>query len=163
MILPVLFTKTAPSSTSSGMHNWQQRLNTMFSYFMSCLLMYLIPMIAITSYLLWKPAPKVDLYVNHVNIVKGIEDPFMNRLTNLVKFNLSLDADFSKLMHWNTKQIVLYLVLEYTTDKFERNEIVVWDRIIRRSAKNYRLSINKLVNKYAVNDINDLLQYDTIF
>ena len=61
-------------------------------------------------------------------------------------------------MHWNTKQLVLYLVLEYKTEKFERNEIVVWDRIIRQSSKNYRVSINKLSNKYAVNDINDLLQ-----
>jgi hypothetical protein len=140
------------------MHNWQQRLNTMFSYFMSCLLMYLIPLIAITSYFLLKPPPKVSLYVNHARIVKGIEDPFMNRLTNLIKLNMSLEADFTSLMHWNTKQLVLYLVLEYKTEKFERNEIVIWDRIIRRSSKNFRLSINKLSNKYAVNDINDLLQ-----
>ena len=82
----------------------------------------------------------------------------MNRITNLIKLNMSLEADFTNLMHWNTKQLVLYLVLEYKTEKFGRNEIVVWDRIIRRSSKNFRLSINKLSNKYAVNDINDLLQ-----
>ena len=82
----------------------------------------------------------------------------MNRLTNLVEFNLSLDADFSRLFHWNTKQLFLYLVLEYETPNYERNQIVVWDRIVRRTGDNHRISINKLKNKYAVNDINDLLQ-----
>ena len=37
----------------------------------------------------------------------------MNRLTNLAEFNLSLDVDFTPLFHWNTKQLFVYLALEY--------------------------------------------------
>lgn len=41
----------------------------------------------------------------------------MNRYTNMAEFNLSLDADFTKLFHWNTKQLYVYISVEYETDK----------------------------------------------
>jgi signal peptidase complex subunit 3 len=86
---------------------------------------------------------------------------FMNQMTNLVEFDVGLEADFSSLFHWNTKQLVLFLVVEYSTGKYPRNEITVWDRIVTRK-DNKRLSISKLRNKYAINDPHELLQYSCL-
>ncbi|CAA93582.1 signal peptidase subunit Spc3 [Schizosaccharomyces pombe] len=45
-----------------------------------------------------------------------------------VKFNM--DADLSELWDWNTKHVVVYLVASYSTEKHEKNQVVVWDKIL---------------------------------
>lgn len=102
----------------NNMYSPWQRAGTMFTFFMSCLIFFAIPAIAMSSFLLTpRIPPLVSLEVNHVRLVKGVEDPFMNRQTNMADFNLSLEADFGKLFHWNTKQLYVYISVEYDTDK----------------------------------------------
>lgn len=145
-------------------HSWIQRAHSLFSFFMTCTGIS-FALIALSSFLIKTPNPQVSLYVNHLKLyillpnprTRGIEDPYMNRLTNLLDFNLSLEVDFTPVVHWNVKQLFVYLVLEYETTSFEKNSIVIWDRIIRRSDAK-RISISRLRNKYAVNDYNDLFQ-----
>lgn len=67
--------------------------------------------------------------------------------------------DFSKLFHWNTKLLFVYLVMEYETAKNSRNQLVVWDKIIR--AKDFhRIDLNGVRPKYAPCDIDDKLPYN---
>lgn len=82
-----------------------------------------------------------------------------------------MKADFSPLFHWNTKQLFVYVVLEYTTDEFVsclfffvafygrkiRNEIVIWDRIIRRT-DSHVLALKNIKNKYPITDITGKLR-----
>jgi signal peptidase complex subunit 3 len=65
-------------------------------------------------------------------------------------------VDFSNLFHWNTKQLFLYVVLEYESNNYGRNQVVFWDKIIRRT-DGKRLSITGLKNKYPLVDIDDQL------
>lgn len=66
--------------------------------------------------------------------VRGHEDPFMPALVSIARLDFDLMADFRPTFaNWNTKQIVVMLVLRYTTKKQVRNEVIFWDRIIKRT------------------------------
>jgi signal peptidase complex subunit 3 len=101
----------------NNMYSPWQRVGTMLTFSLSCLLLFALPLIATSSLFLTPPAPPVSLDVNHVKVFRAVEDAFMNRMSNLVEFNLSLEADFQRLFHWNTKQVYVYVAVEYETDK----------------------------------------------
>ncbi|CCA71011.1 related to SPC3-signal peptidase subunit [Serendipita indica DSM 11827] len=59
-------------------------------------------------------------------------------------------TDLRPLFHWNTKQVFLYLCAEYTNGKGGSqldNEVVIWDRIVRRR-QDARIRIENGQNKY---------------
>lgn len=56
------------------------------------------------------------------------------------------------MFHWNTKQLFLYLVYEYQTLAHDRNEVVVWDRILRSVDANKRIDLDGFKSKYAISD-----------
>lgn len=72
-----------------------------------------------------------------------------DRSTLLKETNIT---DFKPLFNWNTKQLFAYVVAEYTTDKFTRNQVVLYDKIIRtKKFAHLRTKSNK--NKYAFPEI----------
>lgn len=89
------------------------------------------------------------------------------RIFGLVVFAEPI-ADLTPLFHWNTKQVFLQFVGEYSTVDNVRmlsgdaagtnatlqpnNQIVIWDRIVRRK-RDARVNIEGLKNKYAFKDI----------
>lgn len=60
--------------------------------------------------------------------------------------------DFTPLFHWNVKMLFAYLVFEYDTPKQPRNQIVIWDKIIRNGDA-ASLKIKDLQNKYVAADL----------
>lgn len=69
---------------------------------------------------------------------------------------LSLVIDFSKLFHWNTKQLFLYMTIEYATLENPHNEMVIWDRIVQQ--KDFkRIDLHGFRSKYISADIADRL------
>lgn len=51
---------------------------------------------------------------------------------NIARFEFDLEADFTPTFSdWNTKQVVCYLVFVYESPNHIRNEITIWDRIIK--------------------------------
>lgn len=80
---------------------------------------------------------------------------------------LNFGTDLRPLFHWNTKQVFLYLTAEYqnrngvschfffpdsraclTLDDYQMlNEVVIWDRIVRRR-QDARIRIQNAQNKY---------------
>eukprot|EP00697_Spironema_sp_BW2_P016613 gnl/Spiro4/7940_TR4187_c0_g1_i1.p1 gnl/Spiro4/7940_TR4187_c0_g1~~gnl/Spiro4/7940_TR4187_c0_g1_i1.p1 ORF type:complete len:182 (-),score=12.78 gnl/Spiro4/7940_TR4187_c0_g1_i1:137-682(-) len=62
-----------------------------------------------------------------------------------------LDADFSSIWNWNTKQIFVSLSADYSTEKHVSSQVVFWDhRIEQRS--DAVLKLRKQVNKYELKD-----------
>jgi len=67
----------------------------------------------------------------------------------MLKFDV--DADLTPLFNWNTKQVFVTVVAEYETKTHNKNQVVVWDKIITdKSAA--KLSLRKVPNKYALID-----------
>ena len=63
---------------------------------------------------------------------------------NIAKFEFDLEADFTPTFSdWNTKQVVCYLVFVYESPNYVRNEITIWDKIIK--------STDSIVHPYSYN------------
>lgn len=57
-----------------------------------------------------------------------------------------MQADLSGIFNWNVKQLFLYLTAEYETKDHVLNQVVIWDKIIKRgenSMLDYRSSNTK--------------------
>ncbi|PJF18426.1 hypothetical protein PSACC_01748 [Paramicrosporidium saccamoebae] len=120
------------------MYSFWQRSGTLGSFFSSGL-MVVLPLIAALNFLIYRAPPKVSMEVNNVTNRLGVEDYFMNRKVMLTDLALNVDA-----------------VLEYESENYGRNQVVFWDKIIRRT-DGKRLSITGLKNKYPMVDIEDRL------
>ncbi|XP_054717849.1 signal peptidase complex subunit 3-like [Uloborus diversus] len=81
-------------------------------------------------------------------VVKNVPDFSASRLKNDLGFvTLDLKADLNHLFNWNVKQLFLYLIAEYTTENNVINQVVLWDKIIRRN-ENASINYQKINPKY---------------
>lgn len=133
------------------MFSFYQRISTVFSFCSSCLMLGLA-IIAMTSYFLQKSTPDAKIRVDNVSLRRGHEDYYLSTTQWLADLRLGLEVDFRPLFHWNTKQLFLYLVYEYKTIGHDRNEIVVWDRILQSSDANKRIDLDGFKSKYSIAD-----------
>ncbi|KAL7747247.1 Signal peptidase complex subunit [Sorochytrium milnesiophthora] len=138
------------------MHSLTSRLNIIFSA-ASTVLCVVAAIVAITSYAFLPVQPtQPEISVSSVRLL-----PHSDRLRThfhnyfhrpahygLVHFNLT--ADFTPVFNWNVKQVFAYLVLEYSTPGFERNQIVLWDTIIQNKDDAHLVVAEH--NEYAIND-----------
>lgn len=58
-----------------------------------------------------------------------------------------MTADLTKIFNWNVKQLFLYLTAEYETKDHQLNQVVIWDKIIRRG-ENAMLDYRSINTKY---------------
>ncbi|KAG8188281.1 hypothetical protein JTE90_012114 [Oedothorax gibbosus] len=81
-------------------------------------------------------------------VVKNVADFSASRLKNDLGFvTFDLQADLSHLFNWNVKQLFLYLTAEYATESNQINQVVLWDKIIRRG-ENTTLDYKRMNSKY---------------
>jgi len=131
------------------MHSIYQRLNIASALLSSCLF-GLLACIAVTSYL-QETSPQGTLTIDSVKVMIGkVRYNPVQQHTAHIKFDF--DADMTSLFHWNTKQVFLYLEAEYTNTKGTYNEVVFWDKIIRRK-RDANVHVRGK-NKYIMKDIN---------
>ncbi|OBZ71025.1 Signal peptidase complex subunit 3 [Grifola frondosa] len=112
------------------MHTIYARFNNISAMFSSCL-MALLAAIALSSFV-FTADPKGDLSVASVQVFPGNARRYKNRDQDFAFVNFNVTADLSPLFHWNTKQLFLYVSAEYANKQGVKNEVVIWDRIIRR-------------------------------
>lgn len=66
-------------------------------------------------------------------LVRNVPDYTASREKNDLGFiNFNLNAEMDKIFNWNVKQLFVYLTAEYTTHNNKLNQVVIWDKIIRR-------------------------------
>jgi len=80
-----------------------------------------------------------------LNFVKDKYGP--NERQDLGNFYFDLEADLTELFHWNNKQLFIYIMAEYKTDQNDINQVIVWDRIIKRGEKT-KLNLKRKPLKY---------------
>lgn len=56
-------------------------------------------------------------------------------------------ANVEPLFNWNVKQLFIFLVAEYRTQTNAVNQVVLWDKIIRRG-ENYDIHYERMNGKY---------------
>jgi len=129
------------------MHSVLSRLNVVFAYNLSVLAAVTFGCFLSTYILLPKQEPAINYAVSR-NIVKHVRDFTAVRAKNdlgFLKFNLK--TDLQPLFNWNIKQLFLYLVAEYETENNKLNQVVLWDKIIKRGENAY-LDLSSMNCKY---------------
>ncbi|XP_013783550.1 signal peptidase complex subunit 3-like [Limulus polyphemus] len=66
-------------------------------------------------------------------VVKNVPDYSASREKNDLGFlTYDLQADLRSLFNWNVKQLFIYMTAEYVSGNNVLNQVVLWDKIIRR-------------------------------
>jgi len=82
-----------------------------------------------------------------------LHDFTLNNYLGMDQANLSIDAelDLREEFHWNQNQLFLYILARYESESNVRNEVIIWDEIVR-SKKEAKISLKGLKNKYPLRD-----------
>jgi len=111
--------------------------------------MALLAAIALSSFV-FTADPKGDVGLLSVKVypASGARKGYSKQELAFINFNVT--ADLRPLFHWNTKQLFVWVEAEFNNTKAE-NEVVIWDRIIRRK-EDANLKVTGK-NKYMLRDL----------
>jgi len=62
-----------------------------------------------------------------------------------------MKSDLSSCFSWNTKQLFAYIKVVYETDKHVRNEVTVWDKVIK-TTEDHKVVDEVFLSKYKLVD-----------
>ncbi|GAA5899633.1 hypothetical protein JCM6882_001170 [Rhodosporidiobolus microsporus] len=140
------------------MYSSLQRLSNA-SALATTVLLALLAAISATTFILPADVASTSpsLGVSHLNVLMGRSHSPYSRQAKEREFaflKFDLKADLRPLFNWNTKQVYVSLVADYSTPKYPANTVVVWDRIVR-SPKFARLNVQDGKQKYEFKEITD--------
>ncbi|KAI9487435.1 MAG: signal peptidase 22kDa subunit [Benjaminiella poitrasii] len=147
------------------MYNLQQRANNAFSLALSVFGTVLAVIALISAITGYGNINNDKLRVDSKNIKVvtrryGPENTdYRNSKSEFVRFQFDIDADFTPLFNWNTKQVFVTAVAEYQSKNFERNQVVIWDKIITSKDKAH-IKLRNVRNKYAMIDISQKWNFE---
>ncbi|ETW81129.1 hypothetical protein HETIRDRAFT_440637 [Heterobasidion irregulare TC 32-1] len=130
------------------MHSLYARINNITATLSTCMMVLLAGIACSSS--LFTADPKGTLNISSVQVFPGQTRRIPGRTQDFAFVNFNLTADLTPLFNWNTKQLFLYVGAEYTNAKGVKNEVVIWDRIVRRKEDAYIQVQGK--NKYPFRD-----------
>jgi len=87
--------------------------------------------IILTSYVTPRPVPEIDLSIKSL---KSFQVSWRER-NDQAALIFNFQADLRPLMDWNVFGIYASVVVDYETDLYEKNEIVIWDSVITKKQK----------------------------
>ncbi|GAA5888868.1 hypothetical protein JCM5296_005021 [Sporobolomyces johnsonii] len=136
------------------MHSSLQRLSNA-SALATTVLLTLLALVSTTTFLLPATLDPASLKIGQLNVVMGrsqYDRRAREREFAFLKFDLM--ADLTPLFNWNTKQVFVYLVADYSTPRYPDNSVVIWDRIVR-TPKHARLNVQDAKQKYEFKEISE--------
>ncbi|VDP90460.1 unnamed protein product [Echinostoma caproni] len=82
------------------------------------------------------PSTSVKLGVGRVAVDSANDfSQTYNANNDLGLITIDLESHLDHLFNWNVKQLFIYLAAEYKTPDNEVNQVVLWDKIIKRGSK----------------------------
>ncbi|CAL1705929.1 unnamed protein product [Somion occarium] len=112
------------------MHTIYSRINNTSALLSTCL-MCLVGAIAVSSYFMTTD-PRGTIGVASIQVFPGNARRYVNKQQDFAFLHFNVSADLTPLFNWNTKQLFLYVSAEYTNPQGIRNDVVIWDKIVRR-------------------------------
>lgn len=127
------------------MHSLVSRANTIFAFTLSVVAGLTFCCFLTTAF----DEHKADVHIQTVKLfVKNVPDFTTDRSKNDLGFlSWDLKANLTHLFNWNVKQLFIYLTAEYETADNKLNQVVLWDKIIKRG-ENAVLDYKGLTTKY---------------
>ncbi|KAJ3120542.1 Signal peptidase complex subunit [Physocladia obscura] len=141
-----------------SLSTWLNRANAVVSFFSSVFFTVLFVVAATGPALLFASAPpQVSVAMAKASVRLGRLGYYYDRTqpqTELATIHFDLDADLSPLFNWNTKQLFVQLVAEYSTESYTTNQVTIWDDIIA-SKEDSVIKLKKKKGEYALSDISN--------
>jgi len=135
------------------MHSIYQRINGISALLSSCLIA-LLAAIALSGLAIqiYRGEPTGALQVKPLRVMKGRSENFGGKKQEFAFYQFDYEGDLTSLFDWNTKQLFLYLSAEYVNEQGAKNDVVLWDRIVRRK-KDAKIRIKGAKNKYRFREL----------
>uniref|UniRef100_A0A7S1NJW9 Signal peptidase complex subunit 3 n=1 Tax=Eutreptiella gymnastica TaxID=73025 RepID=A0A7S1NJW9_9EUGL len=134
------------------MYSMVQRLNTLSTITVTNVAAFTCVLALSTFYfhLNVDMEPHVDVKINAVHKFGrlGVNRYYGNEEAHVT---LDLDADLRPLLHWNVKQLFVFVSASYTTKLHKTSEVVLWDFIIS-SKEQAQFYFQGVTNKYPLVD-----------
>ncbi|RLO00789.1 hypothetical protein DYB28_006018 [Aphanomyces astaci] len=136
------------------MHTFWTRANAVFMAAFTA--MYTMCALTTLTTFLHTPSPLVyTLALNQVQSLRNYRDK-----TDRAVLTFDLDADLSSVFNWNTKQLFVYVVAEYTSASNVVNQVVVWDAIVPTRADARLQFADENVKYFLADETNQLRDAD---
>ncbi|KAI1802293.1 signal peptidase 22 kDa subunit [Daldinia bambusicola] len=113
------------------MYNSLTRIQNVFGFFTT--VAFVVAAIIAASDLTAPRTPSATIKPTNVQVVKGRPHYYSTKKEEYAIIKFSLDADFSSLFTWNTKQLFVYVTAEWPATGSaanQTNKAVIWDSII---------------------------------
>ncbi|KAK4305462.1 hypothetical protein Pmani_022645 [Petrolisthes manimaculis] len=142
------------------MHTFLSRVNAVSAFSLSTLAALTFLCFA-STFLVNYTAP---VTINAANVVlKNVPEYAVSREKHdLGALRFDTTADLTPLFNWNTKQLFVYLTAEYETPSNKINQVVLWDKIIRRGDSSMVQLKNQHLEYYFWDDGNGLLGHRNV-
>ncbi|XP_002736991.1 signal peptidase complex subunit 3-like [Saccoglossus kowalevskii] len=128
------------------MNTFLSRLNTIFAFTLSVMAALTFGCFLSTAFKENKTAVDIGTTKAVVKNVPNFAASTRDR-NDLGQIAFDLHTELSSLFNWNTKQLFLYLTAEYETKSNKLNQVVLWDKIIRRG-ETTKLDFKSMNTKY---------------
>ncbi|VDB99603.1 unnamed protein product [Peniophora sp. CBMAI 1063] len=93
--------------------------------------MVLLTAIAASSFIFYAD-PKGTLDIKSFKVINTHTPRIRYTKLDQGRVNFNTEADLRPLFNWNTKQLFVWMQAEYTNSRGVQNEVVMWDRIVKR-------------------------------
>jgi len=115
------------------MHSTLNRAQIVFGFFTT--VCFFVGALVAGSDFISPRTPNADVLVNNIQVVRGRPHYYSTKKEEYAHIRFSLDADFSSLFTWNTKQLFVYITATWPSNstsgaETQLNEAVIWDTII---------------------------------
>ncbi|KDQ12085.1 hypothetical protein BOTBODRAFT_34702 [Botryobasidium botryosum FD-172 SS1] len=131
------------------MHSIYHRASNIASLLSTCVCALLVA-VALSTFVLQVAPPPAKVNIKSLD-VKWNGQSYYHKGQPAAQVKFDLKADLTPLFNWNTKQVFVYLVAEYTNAQGVNNKVVLWDRIVRRR-KDAVIAARSRTNKYIFRD-----------
>jgi signal peptidase complex subunit 3 len=128
------------------METYSSRASSLFTTF-TTVLFVVACMNHLTSYF-HVSHPTGDIQVRSGSVEFSEFKPYK---ADQARFNFDLSVDLTSVANWNVNQIYLFVVASYETSKNQKNEVVIYDRILRAS-DDYIFNLKNVKTKYPLRD-----------
>ncbi|KAH6666853.1 microsomal signal peptidase-like protein subunit [Halenospora varia] len=132
------------------MHSTIVRGQNVFGFFTT--VCFVVAALIAASDLLAPRTPKATVAANTVQVVRGRPHYYSTKKEEYAIIRFTMNADFSSLFTWNTKQVFVYVSASWPNSTSEElvNEAVIWDTIITNPSADHLQNIGPAAMKKLV-------------
>ncbi|KAL1898367.1 hypothetical protein Cpir12675_001912 [Ceratocystis pirilliformis] len=122
------------------MYNIVTRFQSAFGFFTTVL--FTVATLVALSDICVPREPTASIAPKDLKVISGRAHYHSTKKTDLASIRFSLDADFSSLFTWNTKQVFVYVTAEWDTPATKNtpaghSSAVIWDQIITAPSSDF--------------------------